>query len=171
LKRQSETKPLDIAFGVGAAAAAALLFSVTLATIGAPGDFKTRLATLEQQADRAESLLRPSRMRDGYDAGALCTRDPAAQAQAFRDLVSAQATQTGLNLDSLDARVEPAPEVSARLTPVRLRFSVTGPYDGAVGLLALLSRGRPELFVDSLDLTPKVSNVTLSLSGRVFCGA
>lgn len=162
-------QPLDVAFAVGGCAACALVFGVVLASLSTPKDFEARVAALQGQADRGASLLKPPRERSSYGVDALCTRDPNQQAQMLHELVTAQATQASLVLDALETRMEPA-DASERLIPVRLRFSVTGSYDGAVGLLALLSRERPQLFVDSLDLTPKVSNVTLSVSGRVFCG-
>lgn len=171
MKRKPGPQPLDIAVAVGAAAGAALLFGVVLAGLSTPDDFQARVAALEAQAARTEGLLRPVRDRGPFGAEALCTRDAGAQAQQLRALVSGQATQAGLVVDSLDARPEPAAQSGVRVVPVRLRLSVTGSYEGAVGLLARLSRERPQLFVDSLDLIPKVSNVTLSMSGRVFCGA
>jgi hypothetical protein len=72
---------------------------------------------------------------------------------------------------SLDVRPEPAPDLSERLVPVRIRFAAVGTYENTVALMAVLARERPEVFVDSLDLTPRVSNVTLAFSGRVFCAA
>jgi len=171
MTRRNLPPPIDIAFALGAGAAAAVVFAVLLTSLSAPKDFDDRIATLTDQTTRAEAMLRPVRDRGRYGPEALCTRDATEQARILRDLVSAQTTQGALVLDSLETRIEPAPDLSTRVTPVRLRLSVTGSYEGAVGLLALLARERPQLFVDSLDLTPKVSNVTLSLSGRVFCGA
>lgn len=164
-------QPPDVAAIVGIGAACAVVFGVMLAGLSAPKGFDERVTQLQQQATRAQGLLRAPRDAGPFGADALCLRDPSQQAQTLHDLVSGQASGSGLVLDSLDARVEPAPEVSTRVTPVRVSFSVTGSYESAVGLLALLARERPKLFLDSLDLTPKVSNVTLSVSGRVFCGA
>jgi Type II secretion system (T2SS), protein M subtype b len=160
-----------VAVALGVGATAALVVGLLLASLSAPKDFDARTAALQQQADRAQALLKPVRDKGPFGPEALCTAEPGRQAQTLSDRLSAEAAQAQLVVDSLDARPEPAPDFSARVTPVRLRFSVTGSYEGAVGLLALLARERPQLFVDSLDLTPKVSNVTLSFSGRVFCGA
>lgn len=171
MNRKGGPKPLDIAFAVGAAAAGAMVLGVALASLSTPKDFQNRVAGLQAQAERAEALLKPVRERGPFGVEALCTRDALEEAQLLHERISQQAQQASLTLDSLDARTEPAPDVSERVVPVRLRFSVTGSYEGAVGLLSLLGRERPQVFVDSLDLMPKVSNVTLSLSGRVFCGA
>jgi len=170
MSRRTLPPPLDIAFALGAGAAAALIFAVVLSGLSTPKDFDARLAALDAQTTRAEGMLRPVRDRGRFSIDALCARAPAEEATLLRDLVSAHATQAALSLDSLESRLETLPDADARLAPVRLRFSVTGSYEGAVGLLALVARERPQLFVDSLDLTPKVSNVTLSFSGRVFCG-
>jgi hypothetical protein len=171
MSRKPALQPLDVAVAVGAGAAAAVVLGVLLATLSTPKDFKERVAALHQKAERAETLLKPVRDRGPFDVSALCNRAPDEQARLLRDLISARATTAGLSLDSLETRTEPAPDLSERVTPVRLRFTVTGSYEGAVGLVALLSHERPQVFVDSLDLTPKVSNVSLSMSGRVFCGA
>lgn len=168
--RKTVPPPLDLAFAVGAGAAAALIFALVLASLSTPKDFDSRLAALDDQASRAEALLRPVRDRGRFSIAALCTRAANDEARALGELVTAEATRAALVLDSLETRLEVAPDPDGRVTPVRLRFAVTGSYEGAVGLLALVARERPQLFVDSLDLTPKVSNVTLSVSGRVFCG-
>jgi len=33
----------------------------------------------------------------------------------------------------------------------------------------LLAQSRPQLFVDTIDLTPQLSVVSLKLKGRMFC--
>lgn len=171
MTRRSRLSPSDIAVAAGVGAVAALGLGALLASLSTPRDFQSRIGALQQTAERAEALLRPVRDRGPFGVEALCTRDPGQQADRLRELVSARAAAAGLSVDSLEARAEPAPEVSEQVTPVRLRFTVTGSYDGVVGLAALLSRERPQVFVESLDLVPKVSNATLSLSGRAFCGA
>lgn len=171
MTRKSTLKPLDLAFAVGAGAAAAVLMGTVLAILSTPKDYAPRIAALEQTVTRGATLVRPVRDRGPFDASVLCTRAAAEQAQVLRDLVMSTTTTAGLSLESLETRLEPALDLSERVMPVRLRLVLTGPYEGAVGFLALLSREQPQLFVDSLDLTPKVSNVSLSLSGRVFCAA
>jgi len=171
VSRKLSLNPQDVALAAGVGLAGALGFGVLLTALAKPADFDARTAALSDRAARAEALLKPLRDRGPYAANVLCTSDPAAEAEALRDRVSEQAIQAGLAVDSLETRVEPAPDLSERVTPVRVRLSATGSYEAAVGLLALLGRERAQVFVDSLDLTPKVSNVTLSISGRVFCGA
>jgi len=171
MTRKPTPKAIDVAIALAAGAAGALVLGVALSALATPHDFEARTAALGEKASRAETLLRPVRDRGSFGVEALCTRDPMEQAKLLHETVTAEATSAGLALDSLETRLEPAPEISERVTPVRLRFSVTGSYEATVGLAALLSRARPQVFVDSLDLVPKVSNVTLSISGRVYCGA
>jgi hypothetical protein len=164
-------KPSAFILPAGVAAACALGLGLLLASLSAPPDFKERLAVVQQRAERAQRLLRPPRNSTVGSPDALCFGDAAKQSQALRDAVSAQAAQANLTLESLDARIEMGDQLGERLTPVRLRFSATGSYEGAIALLAELGRYRPQLFVDTLDLTPKTANVTLAISGRVFCSA
>jgi hypothetical protein len=171
MTRKAARNPVDVAVALAAGGGAALVLGVALSAIATPHDFQSRTAALGERATRAESLLRPVRDRGAFGVEALCTRDAIEQAKQLHEVVTSEATNAGLVIDSLETRLEPAPEISERVMPVRLRVSVTGSYEAAVGLAALLSRERPQVFVDSLDLVPKVSNVTLSLSGRVYCGA
>lgn len=159
----------EIVWGTGVAAACALGFGVALAAWSAPADFDARLAAATAKADRAEALLKPPRTSARFAPDAVCTQDPEQQSAALRRTLEVEAGRNSLVVVSADARPEPAGDLEVRLTPVRLRFTATGSYEGSVALLALLARERPQLFVDSLDLTPKTANVTLSFSGRVFC--
>lgn len=171
MTRQSLPSALDIGLALAAGAATAAVFAFGLGAVSTPKAFEDRLGTLADQVKRAEADLRPARAAGPFGVDALCAGDAAAEARRLGDLVTAEATRGTLAVEALETRIEPAPSPEARATPVRLRFSVTGPYEGAVGLLSRLEQAGPRLFVDSLDLTPKVSNVTLSFSGRAFCGA
>jgi Type II secretion system (T2SS), protein M subtype b len=156
---------------VGVAAASALAMSLVLAAASSPPDFRTRLAALETQAQQTSELMRPLPTGSLYPADALCGRDTAAAARKLHDSLSAAAAQANLTLDSLDVRPDFDPSGPAALKPLRVRFSATGPYENVVMLLSTLSRQRPDLFADGVDLTAKTSNVALSFSGRAFCSA
>ena len=171
MKARGVIKPTDFAIAGGVLAASALLFGVVLAAWSSPTNFADRLAAVEGKAERAQSLMRPPRIPSRFGADAVCTQDPEAQAQALRDGLNARTTENSLVLVSADVRPEPAADLAARLVPVRVRFTATGSYEGAVALLAVLARETPQIFVDSLDLVPRTANVSLTVSGRVFCAA
>lgn len=171
MKVRQELRPIDYAICILIAAGGALILGVLLGAISSPANFDARVTAINASMERSKALLRPPRERGPYGPEALCVRDAGQQAQTLRDLVSAQAAQNSLELLALEVRPEPASDLSERLVPVRVRFSAVGSYENTVALMAVLARERPQVFVDSLDLTPRVSNVTLAFSGRVFCAA
>jgi hypothetical protein len=168
---KSTFRPIDYGIGVVVVAGAALVLGVVLSALSSPARFDERVAAIDVKVERSKALLRPPRDRGPYGPEALCVRQAGEQAQTLRELVSTQAARNSLEMVSLDVRPEPAPDLSERLVPVRIRFAAVGTYENTVALMAVLARERPEVFVDSLDLTPRVSNVTLAFSGRVFCAA
>jgi hypothetical protein len=161
--------PRDAALAVGVAAAAALAMGVALASASTPANFRARLAVLETQTQQSHSLMRPMPAGSLYPLDALCRGDPGAAAKRLHDGLAAFAAQANISLDVLDARPEADAASPSGLTPIRLRFTATGSYESAVTLLAALSRQRPDIFADGVDLTSKTSNVTVSFSGRAFC--
>jgi len=159
----------DTVLAIGVAAAAALAMGFALASASTPANFQSRVAALETRDQQARNLMRPSAAGSVYPADAICRGDPSVAAKGLRDNLAAFATQANLSLDILDARPETDAGSQGALAPVRLRFTVTGPYESVVMLLSALSRQRPDVFADGVDLTSKTSNVTLSFSGRAFC--
>ncbi|MDZ4370978.1 MAG: GspMb/PilO family protein [Phenylobacterium sp.] len=168
---KGQWEPIDAAYAVAAGAAAALLLGLGLASVATPADFDERTARIAEQVEQAEALLRPVRDRGPFGAESLCVGAADGEAGRLDEQMRGYAGRLGLAVDAMEIRPEPVGDLESRVTPVRLRFTASGPYEGFVGLLALLGNQRPQLFVDSLDLTPKVSVVSLSMSGRVFCGA
>jgi hypothetical protein len=160
-----------MAYAVGAGAGAALLLGLGLASLATPPDFEARTTRIAEQAEQAEALLRPVRDRGPFGGESLCVGAADGEAGRLDAQLRGYAGRLGLSLEAMEIRPEPVGDLESRVTPVRLRFTASGPYEGVVGLLALLGNQRPQVFVDSLDLTPKVSVVSLSMSGRVFCGA
>jgi hypothetical protein len=157
----------DASLAAALALAAALGAGLGLGVLGRAPDFAARLAAAEASAGRAEALVKAARGTPAA-AGAIC-RGPAPEAaRRLHDAIAAEAAQGGLTAETLE--VTPG-DGGPTLAPLQVRLSATGPYDAAVALLAGFARTRPEVFLDSVDLIPKVSNVTLSLSGRAFCAA
>lgn len=171
MKAKLTLRPIDCAIAALVVAGGALVLGVLLGSLSSPAKFDDRVAAVNASMERSKALLRPPRERGPYGPEALCVNEAGQQAQVLRDLVSTKATQNSLEVLALEVRPELGAELGERLVPVRLRFSAVGSYENVVALMAVLARERPQVFVDSLDLTPKVSNVTLVFSGRVFCAA
>jgi len=152
----------------GLALAGAVTMGVLLASLSAPPHFRARVAALKQQADEASRLLRPARMDGAAGVGSVCAR-AGEQPEALRKDLADYASQLGLQLSGVDIVTEPDVGAHEALTPLQLRFEATGGYDGALGLLDLLSRRQPDVFVETVDLTSNVSSVTIAFSGHVYC--
>ena len=155
--------------GAGVALAAAVLLGLSLSQIAKPPEMAQRLTALDAQARQAELFLRTTSPTGPAAPSALC-RDRAEGAHRLQDSIGALANQVSLAPELLDVRAENTDRLDG-LQPLRVRLTATGSYESAVALLAALARQTPQVFVDSLDLTPKVSNVTLTLSGRAFCAS
>jgi len=151
-------------------AVAALAFGIALSILRTPTDLDARLAAVQAETQRTEALLQPTRA-PLVPPGSICRQDAETQAAAFQSSVPQLLGAHGLVMISLDARPEPAPELSERLVPVRLRFMATGSYEGALAVLSNLRGEGPRVWVDRLSLTPTPANVTIGFSGRVFCPA
>jgi len=159
----------ELAPAAGVAAACALAMGLGLAWASAPPQFSARLAGLSAEANQARDLMRTSPVDRLYSQDAFCRAEPASTAKTLRDSLSATAAQANLSVDFLEAHPEAPAEGLGVLTPIRLKFTVTGSYEGVVALLAALARQRPDVFADGLDVTAKTANVTASFSGRAFC--
>lgn len=165
---KSEGLSRGAALAAVAGAAAALAFGLGLTAISRPANLAERLDGLETKADEAGRILRARRDLD-VSPDAVCTRDPGEQAAALRTLLSQVTAQQNLEVGSMEVSPD-APERSG-MVPVRVRFEVTGGYDASLTALEALSRARPQIFVDAVDLASKTSSVTLTFTGRVFCAA
>lgn len=153
---------------VAIATLGALATALGLAHLAAPRDMRPRLEALAGQAQHLRSDLQPVASAPLIPAGAIC-RDTEAAAKTLRDSLTGAANQAGLGLEMIDARADVAANGTAKLAAVRLRFTATGSYESVIGLIAALSRQRPELFADNVDIVSKTSNVSLTFSGRAFC--
>jgi len=158
----------DTMVGVGVALAGALVVGLALSSFGKAPDFNTRVTTLEADTVRAQGLLAGSGKDAPAPPDALCRQPSAEAARRLHDSLAASAARVGVPTDLLDVRPEGRGDPNAP-EPLRIRINGTGSYEGVIGLVAEMARARPQVFVDSLDLTPKTSNVSLSFSGRAFC--
>lgn len=160
----------DLAIAAGLGLMATLAAAFILASVASPKDFNARLAKVDADLDSAARAARPSRTAPGFAPDAICTGGVANAQQALITSLTGQASQSKLTLSGVD--ITPAsPMEGAKLTAVSVRFVAAGPYEGVMSLLDQLSRSRPILFVDSMDLVTRDSSVALTFSGRLFCAA
>ncbi len=79
--------------------------------------------------------------------------------------------QSGLGsaeISNLDAQSR---EPGANVYPVTFTVTATGRYDLVQAFLGVLAQARPQIFADTLDLTPQTSVVSMKFTGRVVCRA
>ena len=152
----------------GVALASAVLTGALVTVLSKPADFEDRMAVLTARTDLAEHMTQRNLGGAAEPLGA-CASGPSGQMQALKDEIVADATRLSLRAAPIEARLA---DLSARgVTPVGLKVEVSGSYQGAMSLLDALSARRPMVFVDTIDLVSKTSNVTLTIQGRVFCVA
>jgi hypothetical protein len=141
---------------------------LVLSGLGKAPDLNARVAAVEAEAARAKALLASAGRETPAPPGALCRGAPSDAARRLHDALATQSAQAGLAPESLDVSPE---DGGAGPTPLRVRLTATGSYEAALGLLTLLAKTKPLVFADSVDLTPKISNVTLAFTGRAFCAS
>jgi hypothetical protein len=147
--------------------AAALLTTGGLMMVAAPTDGKARLAHLAQSLAQMESAALTAGGSSDYPAGAVCPSRadaPAMLQQRFQTSASA----TGVTLSELTV-ADPYQNEDSGLTTVEFSIGATARYDALLLFLGLIDKSRPQVFVDTANLTPKTSVVTLKLTGRVLC--
>lgn len=158
----------DSVVAAGVALVCAVGFGLVLSFASTPKDFASRVAALSTQVDRIERAEGSS--RPPYRPGAVCDLPAAEEAKGLQAALGTSSAGLGLQLVSSEVTPEPTESSGgAGLIPVAVRFTAVGPYDGALRLLDQLSRGRPELFADTMDLTSNMSSVELKFAGRVYC--
>lgn len=169
MKRPQRLGAVDAAAAAAVAAGCALLGALALGAAARPAGFGERLDKLDAKAAEVAQVLRPRREAGALALDAVCTGDMAGQQERLRTTIAAYGQQ--LNLELGDVEVRPDAPGRSGLTPLRIRFEATGGYEQVLSALDMLSRERPQVFADSVDLTSNTSSVTLEFAGRVFCAA
>lgn len=169
MKRPHRRDATELVLVAAVAAGCALIGAIVLGIVSRPANFGERLEELETKASEVGQILRPRREVGGPALDAVCTGDLAAQ----EDRLKASLAEYGRRLELELGDVEVRPEAPGRsgLTPLRIRFEATGGYEQVLSALDMLSRERPQVFADTVDLTSNTSSVTLEFAGRVFCAA
>jgi hypothetical protein len=149
------------------AAAFGFVLLVVLFVIARPGGYGARVAAVARKTDAVESLMRKPGDAAQFRAGALC-RDQAVHAAAlFNTTLQNAAGGAGVTLASTS--IVPGRPDTSGVSPIAVQFDATGPYSGALAMLARLGSINPQLFLDSVDLKSQVSSVELRLKGRFYC--
>jgi hypothetical protein len=153
---------------VGLATVCALIVGVGLSHFSAPDDFEERSSNIEQKIDQAATLLKQQRNIAARDAGSICHTDADEAVQVLRERVSTALSQNRLEAQQLNVAARPR-RSGSKLAPIELRFIASGAYSDVLQTLNTLAQQQPEIFVDTADMTPKTSTVTIEFSGAVFC--
>lgn len=161
--------PLSVAGAATLAIACALLAGKALWMLATPVDFETRRGALETRIARLEASAGQADRPSAFGPGALCPTSDATGVEGVRQAFALAAAQSSVTLTDLTAARADGADLRQRIAPIDLRIQGEGGSDAVFALLHRLSRGAPELFVDRLDLVAKPPNVTMKLSGRVFC--
>lgn len=133
--------------------------------VARPKDYTERLAAVEQTIAGIEKQS-PAAQAQGFGEATLCDGPVVTAAGALRTSLVGRAGASGMVIKALDV----APAVGGpRLSPIDVSFSAEGPYEGAVRLIGALQASSPEVFVDSVQLTPTAGATRLKVRGRAFC--
>lgn len=150
------------------AAISALVFCWSLAAIARPTDLKARVAALEVQAERTQTLLRRRGGNADYPAGSVCPGLTETQLEPIRKQLGMAITGSNLSLGKISVARSSTPSLEA-ITPIDVSFETNGAYEATLLMLDNLSRQTPLLYVDTVDLRSRTGSVNLQLSGRIYC--
>ena len=148
---------------------AAIAFFALLAMIARPRHYGERVEAVQSRLDDIERITHASSRPWAYPPGAVCSGPAEAGAEALKQRIALSATAAGVSVAEVSTAPGYADAGIGGLTPVSLQVAATGRYDFLVDFLAALAAGRPQIFVETGDLTSKVSSAELKLTGRVFC--
>jgi hypothetical protein len=158
------------------AAAAGLVALVTASTAGAilmmiaqPKAVAQGAPRAEHDIARIETMLRSPGDPDAYPRGAVCEAWPATVAVTVSQTIQATAKTGGLAVSALTVNPGASSGSGRRLAPVSVQLRATGPYTSVVHFLDALSKTRPMIFLDSVDLKTNITAVELNMNGRFYC--
>ena len=132
--------------------------------ISTPPDAKARLAELEAKAERIRKTTGGAGDLKVFPVGSVCTGEAP---DAVESRVSLALTNSGLQISVF--HLMDSDTTASGLQTWRLSLKGSGSYESAIAALDVLNRSRPRLFVDTVALRNKVSDVELEVEGRLFC--
>lgn len=161
-------RPMDVGVAVAIMLACALASGWALVAFTKPGDFDERVAAVEQTVADAKAIVARKAGLEDFPPDAVCTVGPAAASQALKS--SLASLGPAVQLERMTVQVtEGEGARSGGLEPYTVRLEGEGSYEAALRAVDGLSALRPIIFIDTVDITSKISFVKLSVSGRVYC--
>ena len=157
-----------VSLAVVIAAAAAGLTALALSAAAGPSGLKTRIAAIEERAERLRGAPIASALT-AYPRAALCRGDLDGASDRLRVRVAAAASGAGLRAPDISAAPASEEASGAQLRPILLQVRAQGPYDAAMALLSRLADGQPEIFADTLDIKSEGAAVSIAFTGRILC--
>ena len=158
---------IAVAIGLGAIALAGPL--ALLPNVARPAGFDRRMAAVSTQIDRARSLASTPGDAGAYAKGALCAGPIERAGSDLSRRVAAAAAAAGLQAPVVRASLHRLD--FQRVPNIELQVEADGRYDAVVAMLGRLAATEPDIFVDTLDLQPHVTAVSLKLTGHLYCRA
>ena len=156
------------AVAVVAAVVATLLTLAIVSLLSRPSSLRSRVSSLDARIARVEALRKRSSGRHEFPVGSICTVDPGHTSAALHAFLQNAGASMHLPLLNVSTLAEPSSE-DARVEATHFTFNANGDYASAVGLLQLLSRYRPSVLIERIDLVSKTSFIHMHLDGRVYC--
>lgn len=136
-----------------------------MAGLAKPPDYKARLAALQGSLTEIQQGA-PGQQVAGFNDKTLCHGALIPVAAAVRSDLVRQAGAAGMTIKALES----APGAGAgQLNAIDVLFTAEGGYEGAVKLIGAMEEARPEVFVDSVQLSQQGGRVGLKVKGRAFC--
>lgn len=170
MSRPAMPQPTLIAIAAGIAAAALAVPLLLLPNVARPAGFERRMAAASAQIDRAQALAATPGEADAYAKGALCGGPLEQAAPELSRRVAAAAAAAGLQAPVVRANLRRL-DFQRGLPNVELQVEADGRYDAVTAMLGRLAAAEPEIFVDTMDLQPHVTAVSLKLTGHLYCRA
>lgn len=159
---------IAVAIGLGAIALAAPL--ALLPNVARPAGFDRRTAAVSAQIDRARALTSAPGDAGAYAKGALCAGPIERAGSDLSRRVAAAAAAAGLQAPVVRASLHRL-DFQRGIPNIELQVEADGRYDAVVAMLGRLAATEPDIFVDTLDLQPHVTAVSLKLTGHLYCRA
>jgi hypothetical protein len=169
VKRRSTIDPTEVAAAGGLFMLMAVWVFALFMVTARPRSISDAIAHADRDLDRIDATIRSPGDPGAYPPGALCAVAPSLAAATFRQQVDEAAASKGATLSGLAVDPGPPGMGPPGLRTVSVRFAATGTYDKILGLLDAVSRVRPELFLDAVELKSNISSVALTVNGRFYC--